>query len=217
MHSHDRTLLAKLGFQDPDRRDPIHDLACRYLCEPERARRVHDKFIGPNCMGEGGGWLRSLVFKLETCSANQEVAISKGVNQYRTTIGFVDAVIGGRYRSTESEDYSGDCILETRVAIEVKIHPVTASELLRQLNLYREYDSPSGAVLQEGHRLDPSGRVWTYAGRTQWVAAVRFDITSGFINSLRGEGVEVVRLGRSFDEWLETSKRNDVPGNAEEV
>jgi hypothetical protein len=39
-HSSDRTLLASLGFQDPDRRDRTHTLACQYLCEKETAAKV---------------------------------------------------------------------------------------------------------------------------------------------------------------------------------
>lgn len=34
-HAHDRTLLAKLGFADPDKKDARHDLACRYTALPE--------------------------------------------------------------------------------------------------------------------------------------------------------------------------------------
>lgn len=39
-HSHEQSLLARLGFADPDRKDKRHTLACQYLCEPEVARRV---------------------------------------------------------------------------------------------------------------------------------------------------------------------------------
>jgi len=40
MHSHDRTLLTKLGFQDKDKGDPRHDLACQYLKQLEVAERL---------------------------------------------------------------------------------------------------------------------------------------------------------------------------------
>lgn len=39
-HSHEQSLLARLGFADPDRKDKRHTLACQYLCEPEVARKV---------------------------------------------------------------------------------------------------------------------------------------------------------------------------------
>ncbi len=40
MHAHDRTLISRLGFADPDKKEPLHDLACRYLALPVNARRL---------------------------------------------------------------------------------------------------------------------------------------------------------------------------------
>lgn len=39
-HNHEQSLLARLGFADPDRKDSRHTLACQYLCQPEVARKV---------------------------------------------------------------------------------------------------------------------------------------------------------------------------------
>jgi len=39
-HSHDRTYLASLAFGDPDKKDPMHDLACEYLSQPMQADRL---------------------------------------------------------------------------------------------------------------------------------------------------------------------------------
>lgn len=39
-HTSDRTLLASLGFADPDKGDRRHTLACQYLCQPEVAVRL---------------------------------------------------------------------------------------------------------------------------------------------------------------------------------
>jgi len=39
-HAHDKTLIAQLGFADADRREPLHDMACRYLAQPEQAERL---------------------------------------------------------------------------------------------------------------------------------------------------------------------------------
>jgi hypothetical protein len=37
VYTHERTLIAKLGFADADRQHPEHDLAARYLSEPQQA------------------------------------------------------------------------------------------------------------------------------------------------------------------------------------
>ena len=44
-HTHDRTLLASLGFQDPDKKDRRHTLACQYLCQPEVATRLWGRLV----------------------------------------------------------------------------------------------------------------------------------------------------------------------------
>lgn len=46
-HSSDRTLLASLGFQDPDRRSNTHTLACQYLCEPDVTAKI-GKMLWPD-------------------------------------------------------------------------------------------------------------------------------------------------------------------------
>lgn len=51
MHSHSRTLIAKLGFADPDKKSPRHDLACQYLGEPEQIAKIA-KLLWPNLRGD---------------------------------------------------------------------------------------------------------------------------------------------------------------------
>jgi hypothetical protein len=46
-HSFDTTLLARLGFADPDRKKPEHDLACQYLRDtglPDGAGETDESF-----------------------------------------------------------------------------------------------------------------------------------------------------------------------------
>ena len=40
MHAYERTMLAKLGFADPDRCEQLHELACQYLATPAATRRL---------------------------------------------------------------------------------------------------------------------------------------------------------------------------------
>jgi hypothetical protein len=47
MHSHDRTMIAKLGFADGDRRNDEHDLACQYLMDGPVSSLVLDSIAMP--------------------------------------------------------------------------------------------------------------------------------------------------------------------------
>lgn len=55
MHSHDRTLLSKLGFSDKDKREPRHDLACQYLRQPDVLMRLFGaRVLAPSAPVEDG-------------------------------------------------------------------------------------------------------------------------------------------------------------------
>ena len=66
MHSHNQTLLSKLGFADPDKNDPRHDLACQYLGQTKQILRLFQLAMQPvkqefrfrvhNPNGLGDGW-----------------------------------------------------------------------------------------------------------------------------------------------------------------
>lgn len=48
MYSHDRTkLVAQLGFQDKDKKNPRHDLACQYLTLPDVHRNLAKTIVKP--------------------------------------------------------------------------------------------------------------------------------------------------------------------------
>jgi|SRR5271166_246763 len=126
MHAHDRTLLASLAFADPDKKDRLHDAACRYLTEePQASEIVRLVETKPDCP----------VDSVTIYNRSIEQPISKGQGQYRTTIGFLDGVI--EYRIGELGNDTN------RVLLEVKISRVDAAAILRQLRLYQQYEGAS--------------------------------------------------------------------------
>ncbi len=98
----DRTLIASLGFADPDRQTITHSLACQYLTRPETAQNVWRavrpelfRHIDDKPTREGQRQWSGIV------STDTEVQIMKGTGKYATTIGFLDAVIDGGIDESE--------------------------------------------------------------------------------------------------------------------
>lgn len=179
MSSRDRTLLAALGFQDTDK-GPEHDLACQYLAQKDIALQVMLRKPRPGTK-----------YYIET---GLEVPISKGKDQYKTTIGFVDVL----YAFAASEPCPKDCVygvplrdgsgksgrcghehtvLDMQVGIEVKTTPTPDGDVLRQIGLYREY-LPVGFIL-----------------------AVTFPVTKQFQDTLESSNISVISLGPGFAEF----------------
>lgn len=44
-HSYERTYLTqRLGFADPDKKNPLHDMACQFLTQPEQMKMIAERF-----------------------------------------------------------------------------------------------------------------------------------------------------------------------------
>ncbi len=208
MHSHERTLLAKLGFADPDRKSDLHDVACRYLATP----MVREKLLGisgvlqfehePSSWSYGCEEERSVESAvLNKHNATLELEIGKGEGQYRTTIGFVDVLItaeilhrhvevqrrekASRYnRDSEWGEWKphGNYVTSSRACccIEAKIGKTSVGDLLRQLNLYRRY------LLSE----------------TIFIVATYYELTAAEIDALEAAGIRHVLLGKAFRNYV---------------
>ncbi len=227
MHSHDRTLIASLGFLDPDKDNRTHDLACAYLAQGEvvaqlvGAPRKIDVRVKTK-LDTGSRFGRSYEGRLWTEARYEtrlEVPILKGQAQYQTTIGFMDALIQTTvvlhndapvYFDDGSKAEGGALMyeflpegmrlpLDAVVGVEVKINPVPVGDLLRQLNLYRSH----------------IGSGFSIACVDRWIAALRYDIDAPYADALKSEGIEVVRLGRGFDAWL--AQRKKKPAKLTEI
>lgn len=145
-HSYDQTLIQRMGFSDPDRRLPAHDDACVEIAtDPEWFLREVAERIG----------VRDARCKLE-------VPLQKGDGKYATTVGFIDAMITWQ-NGLEPERVEPRCRCATiqqrenctclvpvsgplamrwmssKMLVEVKTKIDGVGDLLRQMNLYREY------------------------------------------------------------------------------
>lgn len=230
MRSQDRTLLASLGFADPDKGDELHSLACRYLALPESAPVLLRHLEKPEAPhnSETEDFQReatisdAVVYKRPIF----EFPISKGEGQYKTTIGFADLIIAyevtqrivGRFREkkdiwdkTDNHKYMGRAWEEWKplnsngvsrgsLVVEVKIGRVGVDQIIRQLNLYREY-------LSQDYRLSVGG----------YATVTGFPIDEGEMLQLRSAGVRHYTLGAGFDRYFAAQKERKQPSNSPEV
>jgi hypothetical protein len=85
------------------------------------------------------------------------------------------------------------------IHIETKCHPVPASDIVRQINLYREY---------------MSGGLWAWTSSNfRWFALTCFDLSETEQADLKCSNITWVRLGALFDAWYD-SKQEHPPKKA---
>ena len=219
MYAYERTLLAKLGFADPDRREPLHDMACPYLATADAVGRfVHHLGIEhqPKPWLDALSNLEEMSFvsrRVVTREAMCEHEISKGIGQYRTTVGFADLVlclrVEVRHSSVKQRKHSGwnregrawsdwqvvnDYAYgeDFRYGIEVKITPTAIGDVIRQVKLYR-----------------------SYANIRDWTLATAFDLSASNIATLQNERIRHLRLGKRFDEYVALRQTEDAAASVE--
>jgi len=220
MHSHERTMLARLGFADPDRREQLHDVACHYLATPDAVRRLIQGLAiehGPKPYTDNSSSeerTSQVLRKVTSYRVNRECEIAKGWGQYRTTVGFADLALQlqieeqhreGQMRTRNLPDGRGSltwaewcpvadfiCHSSEDIGIEVKVTPVAVSDIVRQVKLYRSYS-----------------RVPT------WVVATAYQITHADLECLKNERLRHVFLGEHFRAFVADQPISDPVASLE--
>lgn len=211
MSARDYTLLAKLGFSDPDRREPLHDIACRYLAEPTTILKVYSALYPENASALAARCKR---FNLDSVrgflAARMEVEIYKGQAQYKTTIGFADLLMTWPFvwSSEEAPDdpewfetRHGACLLESgpsvfssKEAAEQSIAPAVeaAKEHNRRKQLeYEQAARPLKAAVEEAERSLYKG-----PSRTQGYRLMRLQTARDALRDLQRKPLNYVDAPR---------------------
>lgn len=221
-HTKDYTLLSRLGFNDPDKRNQEHDLAIAYLRQDEVAARVAQLVLKSSPIDTGSEYkLFCATCGQDTWQAHQrirnswrvactasELPISKGEGRYKTTIGWGDLYIGcdelGEVWLTctscgsRTRTHKKSRLSIRGVLVEVKIGRVGVGDILRQLKLYS--GTLDGTVSIGIERYD----------RLHLVAATRYPLTKVEAETLRNEGIYPIRLGEGFDKFLASHRDETV-------
>jgi hypothetical protein len=203
-HSSDRTLLTQLGFADPDRKNERHDRAIQYLAQGEMMKRMVEV-----CGVVPVSTVKNARVAQRRLTPEFERPVVKGSGDYRMIVGFLDLTLWMHVdweEDREEQHYdrrtrqdlvttsTEQWTMSEAIVIEVKITPVSIGEVLRQLNLYREFFIARLA--------------------RAWVLATDYPISEGDRIVLKASKIWHVRLGSGFDEYL---ARKDEPAASPEL
>jgi len=113
-----KTLIEKLGFQDPDRKSNKHDEI--QLWTYHHIDEVLKSFSSPGNT-------------MEITSRRLEYPIKQTTGNWSSVVGYVDLLVSGKITNQEgSKDFTA--------AIEIKSEIPCLGDLVRQINFYRQYD-----------------------------------------------------------------------------
>lgn len=180
--SRQTTLLARLAFADPDKQLRKHDMACSFLCQP----CVLEKIVGILDRRLNG------TSNIQQACLQTDVVLSKGQQQYKQIIGFIDGVIEF---PTIHNDSMQQKVINTKLYVEVKINPVTVGEILRQIKLYRTYIEPCN---------------YHNAIKIPFLLAHAFELKELEVALLESADIICVQLGPQFERWCQEKFANQT-------
>ena len=220
-----RTMIEKLGFQDPDKQNPNHDLACQYLTLPKVQEKIRGivappkKSITPRLFKHCSDWKDTLEddtqkdqwTNLNTppkCTrigseytqvkTKKEHPISKGEMQYKTTIGFMDIWMTFEHHQTWGTKLDSD----TSFTFKSRDRYRVIIEVKTVINV--------GEILRQL-------KLYSEYVKGSWLVLVStVPVTSLEHQALSDEGVVVVVLGEFFERW-KASRMSEAAAGVWEV
>lgn len=198
MRSNDQTYISSIGFGDPDKSSTLHDKACKYLTSDEvvekilmmysdkvpiRKSRESDKLYkiarkheipGPGLLDADNKIIDLIrINKILFYSTSMELPLNQEAKNFKRMVGFIDCRIEAGLDSREF------------IYIEVKIHPVSINEIMRQIFFYKEY-------IQHTHKF---------------VLAHKFNMSDDDKKILKLSKIDTIFLGTNFDKWVESQSK----------
>lgn len=214
-HTYEQTLLSRFGFADPDRQNSLHDEACRYLSGPTGSEAVVNALLpqGTDSFSSTTGLRRVTKYRNLFYRGEQERTLSKGKSHSRFTVGFLDVVIHSAYQREEkvTVEQSGLVRLHEKkdincpYLVEVKVEPVNIGQILRQINLYRDF--------VEQYVYSDLADLRGY----EFVLATCYKPTVEELDTLSDAFIYHLYLGKGFKQFRELAHRNSSAPTLNEV
>lgn len=208
-HAHDKTYISSLGFDDPDKKDSVHDSACQYLTEKDNVLSLLKTFEFSGSEFDYN-WVntylshKELKYKIKSIF---ELPINQESGTFKRTIGFIDIYLNLTWTLTKIEEYqkyeNNKWQTSTRlkeyfsnVAIEVKIKRTGIGDIIRQIKFYKGYAD---------RKID----------LRNFILATKFNITKREKEILLSENIYHIYLGETFDKYHDSKK--DLKERAESL
>ena len=219
MHTHERTLIAQLGFADLDRHQPLHDLACQYLATPEASQRLIDQLEinhGPKLCCEDEHTYQEKAIKsrqVDDFAAVQHYRITPENKNHQVLVGFADLVLVVDYTEQYTElferwrvedqnseedwgpwEAQDDLVASDHlyIGVEIKVKLTSIGEILRHISLLRLYSE------------------FPY-----WVLVTSYDLTLSERSLLTKRKIHHFRLGTKFEEYVVQRRAEQVANSVE--
>ena len=140
--------------------------------------------------------------------AKREFPLSKGREQYKVTIGFLDGLMCaiGFLERTVDEKWIYIDPTNMALAFEVKAGKETIGNILRQISLYREY--MDGLGVDERRECPYNGRIYT---QPPFFVATMWPLTDVEVRELEAAKIHYVLLGPRFQEWKKQNEGTADP------
>ena len=225
MHSTDRTMLAGFGFGDPDKRNKQHDAACRYLATDDAMVAVATVLMNHGAFSTKRhqfSYDKVELTSVQPQKAVLELPLNKGEDRFKTTVGFLDCVIpvklsftcqcpstyqrwlgyGAEYSRHTCEVPPRDVVdHDEHVCIEVKAGRTPITDVIRQINLYKEYANLGNCC-------------WDVCLPPVWVLAKPYDLDNNAVKVLEQAGAFHIRLGDGFEAFVKNETEATGPSKS---
>ncbi len=229
MHSHEKTYIASLGFNDPDKKNSTHDLACQYLSKPENVHKILNTFKEKMPKRSQGRryysedktvcYLR-VVSDILKYKLFQEVPIQKGHSAYKTIVGFIDLKIHIMHnfstedisiKANESEFLEiKDMSMEEVIILKNPVIEKSDDTMNSYFNIEVKITNPG--ISNIIRQIKFYKEFQDHIRQEYYIVATAFPINDEEKTILENEDIGHILLGNKFEEYCSSLSSNKAEG-----
>ena len=243
-YAHKNTMLSKCGFADEDRKESKHDLACAYIRDnisdllskiaEERDKKEKEQLYirhgnGEDCPNSTAAFYGTRYHKVSLVDVGQEVLLTKGEGQYKTTVGFADVIARfsvSEYikgikktcskhlsRQISDADFAAACDVETvydgMLYLNKTEFIINKKRITAIIEVKAGYTQVSDITRQlELYRSTLADTEWSSGYTVARMLAACYPLSNYDKEQLIKNGIRPIQLGEKFENWLLSRESN---------